>query len=145
MTRRLRPLRQEVEAALEAPLDVRLNARGPSWDGVSSCTTGRHGLAPKPDPPTTMLSAHRKQEIVADDHVLSPIPDDEVDVINYWLKPAMPGDGKDGMVVDPPKYPLLSMLARIYVSVNRALCSYQRGRDFSALAMTLGKHLSGEK
>lgn len=123
MTRRLCPLRQEVEAELEAPLDVRLDARGPSWSGVSSRTTGRHGLAP--DPPTAMMSAHLKQEIVADDHVLSPIPDDQVDVIDYWLKPAMPGVDKDGMVVDLPKYPVLSMLARIYVSVNRALCSHQ--------------------
>lgn len=56
------------------------------------------------------------QEMVAFDHI-NVITATQFDVIGYWRTAGKARIDKDSVVIEGPKFPLLSMLARIFTSV----------------------------
>lgn len=70
------------------------------------------------------------------DHV--PLIDkDQGDTIGHWHKVAQPSTDKDDVVANTPKYPLLLVLAPVYLGVGST--SGQLRRDSSALEARVTK------
>lgn len=82
------------------------------------------------------VSARLDKEMVAYDNI-PPCAAAHLDVIDYWRCAGKPVFDKDGVLVEGPKFPLLSALARVYLCVDSTSC--QSERDFSIVATTLNK------
>lgn len=82
------------------------------------------------------VSTRLQQEMVSYDYI-APVAATQFDVVGYWRSGGRPTVDKDGVVIEGPKFPLLSLLARIYLGIDSTSC--QSERDFSVLATTLNK------
>lgn len=86
--------------------------------------------------PALTFSARLGLEMVAYND-MPPFTTEHVDVIGFWRQAANAKVDEQGNIFEAPKLPLLSMLARVYLSIDST--SYQSERDLSALAGTLGQ------
>lgn len=83
-----------------------------------------------------IVAARLEREMFTYDHV-PPIANGHFNLVDYWQKAAKPSVNKDGAVVGAPKFPLLSILARVYLSADSTSC--RSGHDIGVLAATASK------